>query len=162
MNVLVRMLIQSDELIVVDGSNAQPRGEKGNRVTVVVASRCVLHRYSHLFGHPSAYFLVVDCPKYEDLAICDVLMRVKTGKTVWVVTGDTKPDPIMVGALNAANRGCHVHVFTRHHNTSTTNKWTSFHNACHNHAQEAKKGGSLTVHGFCEGTPRSDGASASV
>jgi hypothetical protein len=154
-NLLLRSLIGHGEVSVVDGSNAQSSAELGNRVTVIVVARCVLNCYRHLFGNLNVRFLVVNHPRDEDPAIHDVLRRIKTGTIIWLVTGDTKPDPIMNGAQNAADRGCRVHIFTRHHNTSTTGKWNMFHKACSVHAQKASKGGSLIVHGVCDdGTPK--------
>ncbi len=159
---MMRGVIGQCEVGIVDGSNAQPSAEKGNRAMIVVVARCALYRYRHLFGNPKVNFLVVDHPRDEDPAICEVLKLVKTGTTVWVVTGDTKPDPIMAGAQNAADRGCHVHLFTRHHNASTTGKWDGFHRACSVHAQEAGKGGTFTVHGVCEKTPKATSVSPSA
>lgn len=159
---MMREVIGKREVFVVDGSNAQPSAERGNRATVVVVAQCVLYRYCHLFGNPNVRFLVVDHPRDEDPAICEVLRGIKTGTTVWVVTGDTKRGPIMVGAQNVMDRGCHVHFFTRHHNTSKTGKRDRFHRACSVHAQEAGKGGTLTVHGVCEETPKATSDSPSA
>lgn len=151
---LLRVLIACQEITVVDGSNASAKREHGTRrTTVVVVGGMHLNRYKHLFDNPGVYFLVVPLPKDEDAAIQTLLQGIKTGKKVYLVTGDTKPDPIMVGALNAAKRGVNVVVFSRHRNTSTSQRMAVIHADMHNQAKNALYAGSLKVYGFSATTP---------
>jgi hypothetical protein len=151
---LMRMALSYRDISVVDGSNALARGERGNRFTIVVVGKCHLNRYRHLFGHQLVHFLVVNHPRDEDPAIQQVLMRIKSGTRVYLVTGDTKQDPIMDGALHLGQRGGKVVVFTRHPNTSAKEQRQMYHHSLQQDVAIAQKGGSLAVYGVCEETPR--------
>jgi hypothetical protein len=148
---LMRLMIAFAEIMVVDGSNALAKGETGNHVTIVVVGRRNLNRYRHLFGNPKVFFLLVDHPRDEDSAIQQVLTRIKAGTKVWIVSGDTKPDPIMLGVLNVAGRGANVNVFSRHCNVSK--KWTDFYEEIRSIVDSRKKGGSVNFHGVSADTP---------
>jgi hypothetical protein len=151
---LLRLLIACQEITVVDGSNASAKREHGTkRTTVVVVGKMHLRRYDHLFENPGVYFLVVPLPKDEDAAIQTLLQGIKTGKTVYLVTGDTKPDPIMYGALDAAKRGVNVIVFSRHQNVPTREFVLATHAVMHNQAKEAPYAGSLEFYGVSANTP---------
>lgn len=154
LNILLRIALSHTEISVVDGSNALARGERGNRFTIIVVGKCHLNRYRHLFGHPMVHFLVVDHPRDEDPAIQQVLMRIKSGTRVYLVTGDTKQDPIMDGALHLGQRGGKVVVFTRHPNTSAKKQRQMYHHLLQQDVEIAQKGGSLVVYGECEETPK--------
>ena len=154
---LMRLMIAFAEIMVVDGSNALAKGEKGNHVTIVVVGKSSINRYRHLFSNPMVFFLLVDHPRDEDSAIQQVLTRIKAGTDVWLVSGDTKPDPIMLGVLNVAGRGANVNVFSRHCNVSE--KRTNFYKDMQIEVSGTRKGGNLKFHGVLAVTPP---ASASV
>ena len=148
---LMRLMIAFAEIMVVDGSNALAKGETGNHVTIVVVGRRNLNRYRHLFGNPKVFFLLVDHPRDEDSAIQQVLTRIKAGTKVWIVSGDTKPDPIMLGVLNVAGRGANVNVFSRHYNVSE--KRTGFYKDMQVAVSGTRKGGYVKFHGVSADTP---------
>jgi hypothetical protein len=148
---LMRLMISFAEIMVVDGSNALAKGEKGTRVTIIVVGKRNLNRYRHLFGNPKVFFLLVDHPRDEDSAIQQVLTRIKTGTKVWLVSGDTKPDPIMDGVLNVAGRGAHIIVFSRHGNVSE--KRTCFYKYMQDAVSGTHKGGYVKFHGVSADTP---------
>lgn len=151
---LARMALSHHEISIVDGSNALARGEGGKRFTIIVVGEVHMGRYCHLFGHPLVYFLVVKHPRDEDPAIQEILIRIKSGMHVFLVTGDTKEDPIMNGALNLARRGGRVVVFSRHPNTSTSKQREQYHETLKKEVEIAQKGGSFEVCGVCAVTPK--------
>jgi hypothetical protein len=114
---LMRMVLNYCEISVVDGSNALACGETGRRFTIIVVGKYHLKRYYHFFKNPLVHFLVVDHPRDEDSANQKVMVRIKSGTRVYLVTGDTKQDPIMDGASHLGKRGGKVVVFSRHPNT---------------------------------------------
>jgi hypothetical protein len=156
---LMRLMIAFPEIMVVDGSNALAKGEKGKHVTIVVVGRRNLNRYRHLFGNPNVFFLIVDHPRDEDSAIQQVLTRIKTGTKVWLVSGDTKPDPIMDGVLHVAERGARIIVFSRHGNVSNSKRRKCYYDELQAAVRDKGKGGYVKFRGVSADTPP---ASASV